>query len=60
MKQAEDRIRRIGQRSAVVTSVWITAAEFDCDGKVDEMLQQKDSSNQKVLADGESAHKSIR
>lgn len=55
VKQAEDRVRRIGQRSTSVESVWITA--FDCDEKVDTLLQSKDTSTQKVLKDGESTQR---
>ena len=34
--QAEDRIRRIGQRHAEIISFWVTA--FDFDDKLDDLL----------------------
>ena len=48
--QAEDRIRRIGQKSAHVESIWITA--MDMDVKLDKLIQTKDNSCQKILSDG--------
>ena len=37
--QAEDRVRRIGQQSPVVYSVWISSTQFD--QKLDSLLQAK-------------------
>lgn len=48
--QAEDRIRRIGQMSNHIESIWIAA--FDLDKKLDKMLQIKDKASQVVIADG--------
>ena len=45
--QAEDRVRRIGQRSPTVTSIWISG--FIIDEKLDKLLQSKDKSCQLVL-----------
>ena len=48
--QAEDRIRRIGQRAKVVESIWICSCDFD--KKLDTLLQSKDNRCQKVLSEG--------
>lgn len=45
--QAEDRVRRIGQKSSVVTSLWVS--QFPVDNKLDQLLQTKDSHCQIVL-----------
>ena len=45
--QAEDRVRRIGQRSDQVDSIWIEA--FSLDQKLDAMLASKASNTAKVL-----------
>ena len=45
--QAEDRIRRIGQKSQVIRSLWLTA--FSIDDKIDKLLQAKDKSSRQVL-----------
>ena len=45
--QAEDRVRRIGQKSSIVTSIWITG--YPLDEKLDKLLQLKDKSSQIVL-----------
>jgi SNF2 family DNA or RNA helicase len=48
--QAEDRIRRIGQKHSEVASYWITA--FDFDGKLDKVLECKDGRAHTVLTSG--------
>eukprot|EP01035_Chromulina_nebulosa_P018393 gene18393-24094_t len=48
--QAEDRIRRIGQKSKVVESIWIKINAMD--DKLDKLLQSKDTSCQKILSKG--------
>ena len=45
--QAEDRVRRIGQRASQVDSIWIEA--FSLDQKLDTMLASKASNTAKVL-----------
>jgi hypothetical protein len=47
--QAEDRIRRIGQQSDVVHSIWVS--KFPVDDKLDKLLQTKDSNCQIVLSE---------
>lgn len=48
-RQAEDRVRRIGQTKPV-TSIWMVA--FDLDHQIDSVLEQKTSTTNVVLADG--------
>jgi hypothetical protein len=50
-RQAEDRVRRIGQTKAV-KAIWMSA--FDMDIQVDEMLESKTQTSNAVLADGHS------
>ena len=50
-RQAEDRVRRIGQTKAV-HSLWITA--FDLDEQIDALLEQKQQTATAVLQDGSS------
>ena len=45
--QAEDRVRRIGQLSSVVYSLWLVG--YPIDDKLDKLLQSKDKSSQIVL-----------
>ena len=50
MKQAEDRVNRIGQKSNTVLSTWITGGEyFSVDDKLDKLLQEKDTHCEIVL-----------
>jgi hypothetical protein len=44
--QAEDRVRRIGQRHAV-TCIWLSA--FELDKQMDAMIQHKDQTAKRVL-----------
>jgi hypothetical protein len=46
-KQAEDRIRRIGQRAAEVQSLWV--AGFPLDESLDRLLQRKDRNSLRVI-----------
>lgn len=46
--QAEDRIRRIGQKHAEIMSYWVTA--FDFDDKLDSLLESKEANSHKVLS----------
>lgn len=46
--QAEDRVRRIGQLSKSVESIWISANEMDM--KLDKLLQTKDVKCQTLLS----------
>lgn len=48
-RQAEDRVRRIGQTKDV-TSIWMSA--FDVDAQIDAMLESKKNASNAVLADG--------
>jgi hypothetical protein len=48
-RQAEDRVRRIGQTKPV-QSIWVTA--FDLDAQIDQMLEQKSSTAHTVLVHG--------
>jgi SNF2 family DNA or RNA helicase len=48
-RQAEDRVRRIGQTKPV-KSIWMMA--FDLDKQIDQLLEQKSSTTRAVLADG--------
>ena len=50
LKQAEDRICRIGQLHAEVNSFWIRAYSFD--DKLDAVLERKETSSHKVLSKG--------
>lgn len=50
LMQAEDRIRRIGQKHSEVGSYWITA--FDFDTKLDKVLESKDGRSHAVLSSG--------
>jgi Helicase conserved C-terminal domain len=45
--QAEDRVRRIGQKSSTVESYWIEA--FELDQKLDALLESKASNTAKVV-----------
>jgi len=49
--QAEDRVRRIGQKFAV-TSIWVTA--FEVDKQIDTMLESKSQTSNAVLEKGNS------
>lgn len=50
VKQAEDRICRIGQKSSIVSSIWITGGDaFPVDDKLDALLQNKDKHCEIVL-----------
>lgn len=49
-RQAEDRVRRIGQTKSV-TSIWMVA--FDLDKQIDQILEQKTITTNAVLADGD-------
>eukprot|EP01041_Mallomonas_annulata_P001799 gene1799-3491_t len=49
-QNAEDRIRRIGQKSKSIESIWISA--FTLDSKLDKLLQSKDKSCRQVLCSG--------
>lgn len=49
MRQAEDRIRRIGQTKSM-KSIWMSA--FELDAQVDAMLEAKMQATNAVLADG--------
>ena len=44
--QAEDRVRRIGQKKAV-TSIWMTA--FEVDEQIDDMIEQKKMTSNRVI-----------
>lgn len=59
-RQAEDRIRRIGQRATEVQSLWI--AGFSFDDSLDKLLQKKDRNSLKVMevTDGENILKGSR
>lgn len=46
-KQAEDRIRRIGQHAQEVQSIWI--AGFSFDDSLDKLLQKKDRNSLRVI-----------
>ena len=46
--QAEDRIRRIGQKHTELVSFWVTA--FDFDDKLDNLLESKEANSHKVLS----------
>jgi SNF2 family DNA or RNA helicase len=48
-RQAEDRVRRIGQTKPV-TSIWMSA--FDLDTHVDQMLESKSQTSDAVLMQG--------
>jgi SNF2 family DNA or RNA helicase len=48
-RQAEDRVRRIGQTKPV-KSIWMIA--FDLDKQIDQLLEQKSCTTRAVLADG--------
>jgi hypothetical protein len=48
--QAEDRIRRIGQKYTDIYSFWIVA--FDFDNKLDCLLETKENNSHKVLSSG--------
>ena len=50
VRQAEDRVRRIGQTKPV-TSIWMVA--FDIDRQIDAMLEQKKTSSHIVLEEGD-------
>jgi hypothetical protein len=54
-KQAEDRVRRIGQHASEVQSFWI--AGFSFDDSLDKLLQKKDRNTLRVIEvqDGEAA-----
>ena len=47
--QAEDRIRRIGQKHHEIYSYWITS--FDFDERLDKLLESKEANSHKVLTD---------
>lgn len=47
VKQAEDRVRRIGQHAAEVTSTWISG--FSYDDQLDSMLLSKDKRSNQVV-----------
>ena len=49
-RQAEDRVRRIGQTKPV-TCIWMVA--FDLDKQIDQILEQKTNTTNAVLADGD-------
>lgn len=49
--QAEDRVRRIGQKSMEVESIWIEA--FDLDKKLDSLLESKSNNTDRVLCSKE-------
>jgi SNF2 family DNA or RNA helicase len=49
-RQAEDRVRRIGQTKSV-TCIWMVA--FDLDKQIDQILEQKTNTTNAVLADGD-------
>jgi hypothetical protein len=59
-KQAEDRIRRIGQHASEVQSFWI--AGFSFDDSLDKLLQKKDRNTLRVIEvqDGEMVLKGSR
>ena len=46
--QAEDRVRRIGQKKEQVQSIWVSA--FDLDEQIDQLLEQKNQTSQAVLS----------
>lgn len=48
-RQAEDRIRRIGQTNDV-TSYWMTG--FELDKQIDDMIESKEEASKAVLAEG--------
>ena len=53
--QAEDRVRRIGQRAAAVGSLWLS--KYPVDEKLDKLLQAKDGNYQIVLSNGQERHR---
>ena len=51
-RQAEDRVRRIGQTKPV-TSIWMSA--LDLDPLVDELLESKEQTSNAVLTQGKAS-----
>jgi SNF2 family DNA or RNA helicase len=48
-RQAEDRVRRIGQTASTVTSYWLVAEGFTIDQSLDSLLKSKDATTDSVI-----------